>query len=155
MTEENKKPVLTAQEVMDIIPNRYPIFFIDRVDELVPGERVVARKNVTINEPFFVGHFPGEPVMPGVLQIETLAQAGSIPLLMSEGMKNHTGYLVAVDKVKFRQKVVPGDVLTITVDILKLKKRMGTAKGVITREDGKVCCQCEMSFAISEVERNA
>ncbi|MDK6687803.1 3-hydroxyacyl-[acyl-carrier-protein] dehydratase FabZ, partial [Aerococcus sp. UMB8623] len=78
--------ILDAQEIMDIIPNRYPICFIDRVTELEVGKRVVARKNVTINEPYFVGHFPGEPVMPGVLQIETMAQAGSIPLLMTDGL---------------------------------------------------------------------
>ena len=77
--------ILTAQEVMSIIPNRYPIFFIDAVDELIPGEKVVCRKNVTINEEVFQGHFPGEPVFPGVLIVEALAQAGSIPLLKMDG----------------------------------------------------------------------
>ena len=90
MTEyaERKEPVLTAMQVQEIIPNRFPISFVDRVDEIIPGEKVVARKNVTINEEFFVGHFPGNPVMPGVLQVETMAQVGSIPLLSQPDFKN-------------------------------------------------------------------
>ncbi len=99
---------LTSQEVMEIIPNRYPIFFIDKVTELIPGQKVVCQKNVTINEPFFQGHFPGEPVMPGVLIIESLAQAGSIPLLKQDDFNGKTAYLGGLNKVKFRQKVVPG-----------------------------------------------
>ena len=105
--------ILNAQQVMDIIPNRYPIFFIDRVEELIPGEHIVCTKNVTINEHFFQGHFPGEPVMPGVLIVEALAQAGSIPLLQMEDFKGQTAYLGGLNKVKFRQKVVPGDVLRL------------------------------------------
>lgn len=147
------EPILTAQEIMDIIPNRYPICYIDRVDELIPGEKVVARKNVTINEEFFNGHFPGEPVMPGVLQVETMAQAGSIPLLQSEGFRNKTAYLAALNKVKFRQKVVPGDILTVTVEIVKLKKRMGIGQGRIENEYGDVCSEAEMTFIISETTR--
>ena len=151
---ENNEIILDSQEIMDIIPNRYPICFIDRVTELEVGKRVVARKNVTINEPYFVGHFPGEPVMPGVLQIETMAQAGSIPLLMTDGLTKRTGYLAGVDKVKFRQKVVPGDVLTVTVDILKIKRNIGLAKATIHREDGVLCSECQMTFAVSDVERD-
>ena len=117
--------LLSAQEVMDIIPNRYPIFFIDKVEELIPGEHIVCYKNVTINEPFFQGHFPGEPVMPGVLIVEALAQAGSIPLLKLPDFEGQTAYLGGLNKVKFRQKVVPGDVLRLQVDIVKLKKFAG------------------------------
>lgn len=139
--------VLTAQEVMDIIPNRYPIFFIDKVVELVPGEKVVAIKNVTINEQFFQGHFPGEPVMPGVLIIEALAQAGSIPLLKLEQFQGQTAYLGGMNKIKFRQKVVPGDVLRLQVDIVKLKKFAGIGYGQAFVGDKKVA-EVEMTFII-------
>lgn len=139
--------LLSAQEVMDIIPNRYPIFFIDKVEELVPGEHIVCYKNVTINEPFFQGHFPGEPVMPGVLIVEALAQAGSIPLLKLPEFEGQTAYLGGLNKVKFRQKVVPGDVLRLQVDIVKLKKYAGIGYGQAFVGDKKVC-EVEMTFII-------
>jgi len=137
--------ILNATEIMEIIPNRYPIFFIDSVDELEPGKRVVATKNVTINEEFFQGHFPGEPVMPGVLIIECLAQAGSIPLLKYEGNEGLTGYLGGLNKVKFRDKVQPGDVLRLEVDITKLKSNAGVSKGIAYVGDKKVA-EAEMTF---------
>ncbi|MFR0771753.1 MAG: 3-hydroxyacyl-ACP dehydratase FabZ [Limosilactobacillus pontis] len=102
---------MDTQEIMDLIPNRYPICYIDYVDELTPGEEIVATKNVTINEPFFRGHFPGNPVMPGVLIIETLAQAASILILKSPEFFKKTAYLSAIHNGKFRQMVRPGDVL--------------------------------------------
>ncbi len=139
--------ILSAQEVMEIIPNRYPIFFIDKVEELIPGEKIVAIKNVTINEDFFQGHFPGEPVMPGVLIVEALAQAGSIPLLKMPGFEGQTAYLGGLNKVKFRQKVVPGDVLRLQVDIVKLKKYAGIGYGQAFVGDKKVC-EVEMTFII-------
>lgn len=139
--------VLTAQEIQEIIPNRYPIFFIDAVDELIPGERIVCRKNVTINEEVFQGHFPGEPVLPGVYIVEAMAQAGSIPLLKQEGFEGMTGYLGGLNKVKFRKKVVPGDVLRIVVDIVKLKKNAGIGKGQAFVGDKKVA-EAEMTFII-------
>ncbi|MEY8370544.1 3-hydroxyacyl-ACP dehydratase FabZ [Aerococcaceae bacterium 50-4] len=155
MTEyaERKEPVLTAMQVQEIIPNRFPISFVDRVDEIIPGEKVVARKNVTINEEFFQGHFPGNPVMPGVLQVETMAQVGSIPLLSQPDFKNKIAYLAGLNNVKFRKNVVPGDVLEITVEIVKLKKRMGIGKGTIRNEYGEVCSEAEMTFIISNVDK--
>ncbi|HCS93596.1 MAG: 3-hydroxyacyl-ACP dehydratase FabZ [Bavariicoccus seileri] len=138
---------LTSQEVMEIIPNRYPIFFIDKVTELIPGQKVVCQKNVTINEPFFQGHFPGEPVMPGVLIIESLAQAGSIPLLKQDDFNGKTAYLGGLNKVKFRQKVVPGDVLRLEVEIVKLKRNAGIGLGKAFVGDKKVC-EAEMTFII-------
>lgn len=139
--------VLTAQEVMELIPNSYPIFFIDYVDELIPGEHVVATKNVTINEDFFQGHFPGNPTMPGVLILESLAQAGSIPLLKLDKFQGQTAYLGGINKVKFRKKVVPGDVLKLHVDIIKLKDYAGKGKAV-AYVDGKKVCEAELTFII-------
>ena len=138
--------LLSAQEVMDIIPNRYPIFFIDKVEELTPGEHIVCYKNVTINEPFFQGHFPGEPVMPGVLIVEALAQAGSIPLLTLPDFKGQTAYLGGLNKVKFRQKVVPGDVLRLQVDIVKLNAEIAE---IVAREDA---LRLEIDKIIAEIE---
>ncbi|SHE55279.1 3-hydroxyacyl-[acyl-carrier-protein] dehydratase [Atopostipes suicloacalis DSM 15692] len=152
MSEQNK-PVMTAQEVMEVIPNRYPMFFVDRVEELDLEERIVATKNVAANESYFQGHFPGNPIMPGVLQVETMAQVGSIPLLMSPNFKGKIAFLAAVDKVKFRRNVVPGDVLTITVDIVKLKAVMGIGQGTITNQNGDVVSEAKMTFIISDLEQ--
>jgi len=111
--------LLTAQQVMDIIPNRYPIFFIDAVDELIPGEKIVCRKNVTINEQVFQGHFPQEPVMPGVLQVEAMAQCGGLLVLSQvEEPERWSTYFLKIDDVKFRQKVIPGDTLMFRVELL-------------------------------------
>lgn len=152
MSEKNK-PVMTSQEVMEIIPNRYPMFFVDRVEELELEERIVATKNVAANESYFQGHFPGNPIMPGVLQVETMAQVGSIPLLMSPNFEGKIAFLAAVDKVKFRKNVVPGDILTITVDIVKLKSVMGIGQGKITNQNGEVCSEAKMTFIISDLEQ--
>ncbi len=150
---EKKKPVMTSQEVMDVIPNRYPMFFVDRVDELELEKRIVATKNVTANESYFQGHFPGNPIMPGVLQIETMAQVGSIPLLMSPNFEGKIAFLAAVDRVKFRRNVVPGDVLTVTVEIVKLKSVMGIGQGTIRNQYDEVVSEAKMTFIISDLDQ--
>lgn len=138
---------MNIAEIQKLIPNRFPIYFIDRVEEMTPGEHVVALKNVTINEEVFQGHFPGEPVLPGVYILEALAQAGSIPLLSLDRFKGQTAYLGGMNKVKFRKKVQPGDQLMLHVDIVKLKDYAGIGKGV-AYVDGKKVCEVELTFII-------
>ena len=139
--------VLSATEVMELIPNRYPICYIDYVDTLEPGKKIVATKNVTINEDFSQGHFPDNPMMPGALILETLAQAGSILILKSEEFLGKRAYIGGINKAKFRQKVVPGDVLTLEVEMIKVKGPVGVAQGTAT-VDGKKVASAEITFMI-------
>lgn len=139
--------ILTIEEIKAIIPHRYPMLLIDRVEELEAGKRIVAKKNVTANEPFFQGHFPMEPVMPGVLIVEAMAQAGAVALLSLEDFQGKTAYFGALDKVKFRKKVVPGDSLLLEVEIQKIKGSAGVGKG-IAYVDGKKACEAELTFMI-------
>ncbi len=138
---------LSITEIKEIIPHRYPMLLIDRVEELVVGERIIAKKNVTINEPFFQGHFPHEPVMPGVLIIEAMAQAGAVALLSIEEFKGKTAYFGGIDKAKFRKKVTPGDTLILDVELLKVKANAGMGKG-IAKVDGKKVAEAELTFMI-------
>ncbi len=139
--------VLNSQEIREIIPHRYPMLLIDRVEELEPGKRIVAKKNTTINEHFFQGHFPQEPVMPGVLIVEAMAQAGAVALLSMDQFKGKTAYFGAIDKAKFRRKVTPGDTLMLEVELIKVKESAGVGQG-IARVDGKKVAEAEMTFMI-------
>ena len=138
---------LTIQEIKEIIPHRYPMLLVDRVEELEEGKRVVAKKNVTINEPFFQGHFPHEPVMPGVLIVEAMAQAGAVALLSLEDFRGKTAYFGGLDKAKFRKKVTPGDTLILEVEIIKVKSAAGIGKG-IAYVDGKKVAEAELTIMI-------
>ncbi len=138
---------LTIQEIKEIIPHRYPMLLVDRVEELEEGKRVVAKKNVTINEPFFQGHFPHEPVMPGVLRVEAMAQAGAVALLSLEDFRGKTAYFGGLDKAKFRKKVTPVDTLILEVEIIKVKSAAGIGKG-IAYVDGKKVAEAELTFMI-------
>ena len=111
--------LMTTKEIMDIIPHRQPFLLIDTIEELEPGVRAVAKKCVSYNEPYFAGHFPGEPVMPGVLIVEALAQAGAVALLSQPEFKGKTAYFGAIQSAKFKKKVVPGDVLILETEIVK------------------------------------
>lgn len=139
--------MMYINDIKAIIPHRYPFLLIDRVEELVEGERIVAYKNVTANEEFFNGHFPQEPVMPGVLIIEAMAQAGAVAILSMEDFKGKTAYFGGIDRAKFRQKVVPGDTLRLEVEIIKLKRMAGIGKG-IAYVNGKKAAEAELTFMI-------
>lgn len=139
--------LLTAKEIMEIIPHRQPFMFLDTVEELEPGLRAVARKCVTYNEPFFAGHFPQEPVMPGVLIIEALAQTGAVAILSVPENKGKIAYFGAINNVKIKGKVVPGDVLILETTIIKKKGSIGVGNAKAT-VNGKVVVQGELTFAI-------
>lgn len=140
--------LLSAKEIMEIIPHRQPFMLIDTVEELIPGVRAVARKCVSYNEPFFQGHFPAEPVMPGVLIVEALAQTGAVAILSLEENKGKTAYFAAIQSAKFKKKVVPGDVLVLETEIIKTKGSLGIGKATAT-VDGKVAVQAELTFAVN------
>ena len=140
--------LLTVKEIMEIIPHRQPFLLLDTVEELIPGQRAVAKKCVTYNEPFFQGHFPGEPVMPGVLIIEALAQAGADAILSTEENRGKTAYFAAIDSAKFKKKVIPGDILILETEIIKSKGPMGIGKATAT-VDGKLAVTAQLTFAIS------
>ena len=136
------------QEILDFLPHRYPFLMIDRIIEFERVKRVVALKNVTINEPFFQGHFPGAPIMPGVLVIEAMAQAGAV-LMLSELSDRETKLAVftGIDNAKFRRSVVPGDQLRIEVDVLSFRTRAGRMAGK-AYVDGKVACEATLTCMI-------
>ncbi|MGN1180396.1 MAG: 3-hydroxyacyl-ACP dehydratase FabZ [Suilimivivens sp.] len=140
--------LMTAKEIMEIIPHRQPFMLIDTIEEMEPGVKAVAKKCVSYNEPFFQGHFPGEPVMPGVLIVEALAQTGAVAILSLEENKGKTAYFAAINSAKFKKKVIPGDVLILETQIIKVKGPMGIGKATAT-VDGKVAVQAELTFAIS------
>lgn len=141
--------MLNTKQIMEILPHRYPFLLVDRAEILEDGKGAVGYKNVTINEPFFQGHFPSEPVMPGVLIIEALAQVGAIAILSQDAFKGKIAYLGSVKEAKFRAPVTPGDTLKLCCDLVKQRGPMGVGKAVAYVGDKKVC-ECELIFAIGK-----
>lgn len=138
---------LKIGEIKDIIPHRYPFLMVDKAQILTPGKKGLGFKNVTINEPFFQGHFPDEAIMPGVLILEALAQVGAIVLLSEEEFQGKTPYFAGLNKVRFKRKVVPGDVLKMEVEITRLRGSIGIGQGKAFVDD-QLACEGEFLFAI-------
>ncbi len=138
---------LEAADIMRIIPHRYPFLLIDRVLELEPGKRVVAVKNVTANEPQFTGHFPERPIMPGVLMVEALAQAGAVAVLSLPEYRGKLALFAGIDGCRFRRTVLPGDQLVLTVELEKLRGQFGRARAVAS-VGGEIAVEATISFVI-------
>jgi 3-hydroxyacyl-[acyl-carrier-protein] dehydratase len=145
--------VLNIQEIMKLIPHRYPFIMIDRILELTLGEKIVALKNVTINEPFFQGHFPENPIMPGVLIIEAMAQAGAVLAAKSLDKEFHDSliYFMGMDKVKFRKPVTPGDQVIFEMKFLKQRAKVFKMAG-IAYVDKKIVAEAELMASFGEKE---
>ncbi|WP_251546644.1 3-hydroxyacyl-ACP dehydratase FabZ [Limosilactobacillus caecicola] len=139
--------VLDSAVIQKIIPHRYPMLLIDRVEELVPGEMAVARRNVTIHEEVFNGHFPNNPVLPGALIVESLAQTGAMALLSKPEFKGKTAYFGGIKSAEFRKVVRPGDSMRLEVHLEKIRRNIGVGKGIAT-VDGKKACTAELTFVI-------
>ena len=144
--------LMDVVEIQKIIPHRYPFLLIDRITEMELNQRIVAIKNVTTNEPFFQGHFPGHPVMPGVLIIEAMAQAGGVLSFKSAGVADSLVYFMAIDQAKFRKPVVPGDQLRLVLEVIKVKGTIWKLKGEAF-VDGKLVCEAELMATIVHREK--
>ena len=142
--------VLDINEIKKILPHRYPMLLVDRILEIEPMKRAVGIKNITANEVQFLGHFPNEPIMPGVLLIEAMAQVGGVAMLYPEENRGKIAVFAKIDKVSFRKQVVPGDQVVTTAEVTKI---MRGNMGIIHCEgkvDGKVACECDCTFAIMD-----
>ena len=145
---------IDIDEILEIIPHRYPMIMVDRIVECDDRERIVGMKNVSVNEPFFQGHFPGTPIMPGVLQLEAMAQTGGILLVKASGTTGRVPYFMSIDKVKFRKIVKPGDQLRIEAEITNMRTKAARFKARIL-VDGAVVSEAEMMCMLSDQESKA
>lgn len=140
---------MDIQEILTYLPQRYPILMIDKVIQIVPGKSIIALKNVTVNEPYFLGHFPGKPIMPGVLILEAMAQATGILALHANRERSKEGFLylfAGIDKARFKRPVVPGDQLYIEAEVLKVKGNIWKCK-VNAKVDNELVCEAELMGA--------
>ena len=138
---------LDSTEIQKIIPHRYPMLLIDRVEELEPGKMAVAKRNVTIHEEVFNGHFPSNPVLPGALIVESLAQTGAVALLSAPEFKGKTAYFGGIQSAEFRKVVRPGDSMRLEVELTKVRGTIGEGKGIAT-VDGEKACTADLTFVI-------
>ena len=139
--------VLSTKEILEIIPHRHPFMLIDTIEELEPGVKGIGKKCVSFNELFFAGHFPTEPVMPGVLIIEALAQVGAVAILSMPENKGKTAYFGGIKEARFKGMVKPGDVLMLETEIIRVKGPVGVGKAN-AYVDGKLVCKAELTFAL-------
>ncbi|MGL6105552.1 3-hydroxyacyl-ACP dehydratase FabZ [Romboutsia sp.] len=139
--------MLNIDQIKELIPHRYPFLLVDKVIELEIGKRAVGIKNVTANEPFFQGHFPEYPIMPGVLIIESMAQVGAVAMMSMEENKGKLGVFAGIDKVRFKKEVRPGDTLKIEVEMLSVRRNIGKATGKAYVEE-ELVCSGELMFAL-------
>jgi 3-hydroxyacyl-[acyl-carrier-protein] dehydratase len=142
------KPILTVEQIQQLLPHRYPFALVDRIIEYIPGEKAVGIKNVTFNEPHFQGHFPGRPIMPGVLIVEAMAQVGGVVLSQLPDVEQGLFMFAGIDKVRFRRPVVPGDRLVMTVELLCVKRRRFGKVQARAEVDGQRVCEGELMFSI-------
>lgn len=146
--------MIDAQEILSILPHRFPMLLVDRVEELEPGKRIVAIKNITFNEPFFQGHFPGRPIMPGVLLVEAMAQVGGILAIRSTPeAQNKLVLFLGIEKAKFRKPVGPGDQIRFTIEVIHRRKSYWRFKGK-GRVGETLVCEAELTAMITDEERN-
>lgn len=142
------KTTYTLEEIQQLLPHRYPFALVDRIIDYVPGEKAVGIKNVTFNEPHFQGHFPGRPLMPGVLIVEAMAQVGGIVMSQSPGVDGRLCVFAGIDKVKFRKPVVPGDQLIITTELITVRRARFGKMTSRAEVDGKMACEGILTFAV-------
>jgi 3-hydroxyacyl-[acyl-carrier-protein] dehydratase len=150
-TPEPVKTTFNIQEIQQLLPHRYPFALVDRITDFVPGEKAVGLKNVTFNEPFFQGHFPGHPLMPGVMIVEAMAQVGGIVLTQLPEYNGGLFVFRGIDGVKFRQQVVPGDQLIMTVELQAFKRRRFAKMHARAEVDGQLVASGDLTFALVEV----
>jgi 3-hydroxyacyl-[acyl-carrier-protein] dehydratase len=149
MTEGTGR-VIEAEEIQRILPHRYPFLLVDRIIEIEPPTRAVGIKNVTINEPFFQGHFPTYPVMPGVLIVEAMAQVGGVAVLAADEYKDKLALFAGIDNVRFKRQVKPGDTLRIEVEVQKIRRGLGMGAGTAT-VNGDLACKGDIMFALVDL----
>ena len=147
MTGADQIAGIDAEGIQRILPHRYPFLLVDRVIELVPPHRAVGIKQVTVNEPFFQGHFPGYPVMPGVLIVEAMAQVGGVAVLSSEDYQDKLALFAGIDNVRFKRQVRPGDTLRLEVELRQIRRGIGMGSGTATVE-GELACRGDIMFAL-------